>query len=138
MAGQTAPFESCNKKFIPAYRELHYKSIYFHKYSDERRKKYERYLDGIAEAMMAFRREKRFFPILVAMERLDRKACNDLQQKLRMPAPVLSSDEYNMYNLVSILRKGSLMVSSRFHAIVTTMPSTLPSAELRWTNESGT
>lgn len=121
-------FKAAAKTWVPAYREVHYKSVYFHEYSEERRAKYDRYLNGIAQAVTAFQREKRFFPILVAMERLDRKACADLQTKLKFPAPVFSSDEHDMYDLVAVLRQGTWMVSSRFHAIVTTMPTRLPSA----------
>ena len=43
-------------------------------------------------------------------------------------APSFGSDEYDMYALVSILREARLMVSSRFHGIVTAMPALVPSA----------
>ena len=33
-----------------------------------------------------------------------------------------------MYQLVSILRAGHLMISSRYHGIVTSMPALVPSA----------
>jgi polysaccharide pyruvyl transferase WcaK-like protein len=42
--------------------------------------------------------------------------------------PVFTSDMYDMHQLVSILRTGHMIVSSRYHAIVTTMPSLVPSA----------
>ena len=38
-------------------------------------------------------------------------------------APVLVSDEYDMWDLVSILRQATLLVSSRFHAMVSTIPA---------------
>jgi len=41
---------------------------------------------------------------------------------------VFSADDFDMYQIVSILRCSSLMVSSRYHAIVTSMPSLVPSA----------
>ena len=41
---------------------------------------------------------------------------------------MLSSDEHNMYELVSILRSCHMMVSSRYHGIVTSMPGLVPSA----------
>jgi len=41
---------------------------------------------------------------------------------------VLTSDVYDMYQLVSILRAGHMMVSSRYHGIVTSMPGLVPSA----------
>jgi polysaccharide pyruvyl transferase WcaK-like protein len=42
--------------------------------------------------------------------------------------PVFTSDDYDMFELVSILRLGSYLVSSRYHAIVTSMPSLVVSA----------
>src|SRR5207245_10723912 len=42
--------------------------------------------------------------------------------------PVFSSNDYNMYELVSILRTCHMMVSSRYHGIVTSMPGLVPSA----------
>src|SRR2546430_15819008 len=42
--------------------------------------------------------------------------------------PVLTSDDYNIYELVSILRGCHMMVSSRYHGIVTSMPGLVPSA----------
>ena len=43
-------------------------------------------------------------------------------------APSFGSDDFDMYALVSILREARLMVSSRFHGIVTAMPALVPSA----------
>jgi polysaccharide pyruvyl transferase WcaK-like protein len=42
--------------------------------------------------------------------------------------PVLSSEDYKMHELVSILRACHMMVSSRYHGIVTSMPGLVPSA----------
>jgi len=41
---------------------------------------------------------------------------------------VLTSDDHNMYQLVSILRACRMMVSSRYHGIVTSMPALVASA----------
>jgi polysaccharide pyruvyl transferase WcaK-like protein len=43
-------------------------------------------------------------------------------------APIFTSDDYDMFQLVSILRCCSYMVSSRYHGIVTCMPSLVASA----------
>ena len=58
---------------------------------------------------------------------LDRDACERVAEKLG-GAPVFSSDSYNMYEIVSILRACDRMLSSRYHAIVTSMPAGVPSA----------
>ena len=42
--------------------------------------------------------------------------------------PVFVSDEHEMYEMVSVIRQASAMVSSRYHAIVTSMPGLVPSA----------
>jgi len=67
------------------------------------------------------------FVIMVATERRDARPCRKISEKLG-GVPVLTSDEYNMYQLVSILRACRLMVSSRYHGIVTSMPALVPSA----------
>ena len=77
--------------------------------------------------MDAFRKKKNVFVILAATERLDARPANRISEKLG-GVPVLTSDEYNMYELVSILRACHMMVSSRYHGIVTSMPALVPSA----------
>ena len=52
---------------------------------------------------------------------------NRISEKLG-GVPVLTSDEYNMYELVSVLRACHMMASSRYHGIVTSMPALVPSA----------
>src|SRR5439155_17371506 len=61
------------------------------------------------------------------MERLDRKACAWISERLA-GLPVFTSDEYDIFQLVSILRACHMMISSRYHGIVTTMPALVPSA----------
>jgi polysaccharide pyruvyl transferase WcaK-like protein len=61
------------------------------------------------------------------MEKLDLDACTQVAEKLG-GAPVFASDRHDMYELVSILRASDRMLSSRYHAIVTSMPAGVPSA----------
>lgn len=110
-----------------AYKDSHYRTVYFHKSGPEVEGPYRTYLEAMARAVDIFRKQKRVFPILVATERLDEYACGTISASLG-GVPVLSSDVYNMYELVSILRASSMMVSSRYHGIVTSMPSQVPSA----------
>jgi len=119
--------KAATRHFTGLYQEEHYKSIYFHEYSQERKAKYEKYLDHIAFAVTEFLKQKKVFPVLIGMERLDRRACLHLARRLPYFPPIFSSDEYNMYELGAILRKASLMISSRYHAIVTSMPAKVPS-----------
>jgi len=43
-------------------------------------------------------------------------------------APLFISDEHDMFDLVSVIRHARMMVSSRYHAMVTSMPAGVPSA----------
>jgi polysaccharide pyruvyl transferase WcaK-like protein len=110
-----------------AYKESHYRSIYFHKSGRKVDEAYERYLNAYANATRAFREKHKVFVALVAMEQLDARACRRIAEKLG-GAPVFSSSDYDMYQLVSIARQATLMISSRYHGIVTTMPALVPSA----------
>jgi len=115
------------RKVAGAYKDSHYRSVYFHNSGPEADRAYERYLTGIANAVAAFRERRNVFVILVATERLDARPARRISEKLG-GVPVLSSDDYNMYQVVSILRACHLMASSRYHGIVTSMPGLVPSA----------
>ena len=110
-----------------AYKESQYRTVYFFQSGDEIDKKYRNYISAFGKAVAAFRARHRVFPILVAMERLDAQACRAMLEFLP-GTPVFTSDDYDMFQLVSILRAGSYMVSSRYHGIVTCMPSLVASA----------
>ena len=110
-----------------AYKESQYRTVYFHQSGAEVGKNYAQYISSFGKAVAAFRQRRRVFPVLVAMERLDAVACRSME-KFLPDAPIFTSDDYNMFELVSILRCCSYMVSSRYHGIVTCMPSLVASA----------
>jgi polysaccharide pyruvyl transferase WcaK-like protein len=110
-----------------AYKGSHYRTVYFHKDGVEVENAFERYLTAIAKAVDGFRQRHRVFLALCATEQLDTRACRRVSEKLGGVA-VFSSDNYDMFQMVSILRAGHLMASSRFHGIVTSMPALVPSA----------
>src|SRR3984885_12888356 len=112
---------------VGAYRDSHYRSLYFHTAGPAVDAAFARYISSIARAVEAFRQRHGVFVILVAMERLDARACEALAPQLGQAA-IFTSDQYNMYELVSVLRACDLMVSSRYHGIVTAMPGLVPSA----------
>jgi polysaccharide pyruvyl transferase WcaK-like protein len=110
-----------------AYKDSHYRTLYFHKDGAEVEAAFETYLTAIANAVRAFRERHRVFVALVAAEQLDARACHRIAEKLGA-VPVFSSENHDMFQMVSILRAAQLMVSSRFHGIVTSMPAFVPSA----------
>lgn len=110
-----------------AYKKSYYRTIYFHRSGREVDAAYEKYLTAMAEGVAQYRRTRAVFPVMIAMEKLDRDACERVAAKLG-GAPVLAADQFNMYELVSILRACHRVLSSRFHAVVTSMPAGVPSA----------
>jgi polysaccharide pyruvyl transferase WcaK-like protein len=110
-----------------AYKDSHYRTVYFHNSGPAADRAYQHYLTSIANAVDAFRKQRKVFVIMVATERLDARPANRIAEKLG-GIPVLTSDQYNMYELVSILRCCHMMASSRYHGIVTSMPALVPSA----------
>jgi polysaccharide pyruvyl transferase WcaK-like protein len=110
-----------------AYKDSHYRTVYFHNSGPAAEQAYHKYWNAIANAVDAFRKKKNVFVILAATERLDARPANRISEKLG-GVPVLTSDEYNIYELVSVLRACHMMASSRYHGIVTSMPGLVPSA----------
>jgi polysaccharide pyruvyl transferase WcaK-like protein len=110
-----------------AFKDSHYRTVYFHNSGPAADRAYQHYLTSIANAVVAFRKQRNVFVILVATERLDARPANKISEKLG-GVPVLTSDQYNMYELVSVLCSCHMMASSRYHGIVTSMPSLVPSA----------
>jgi polysaccharide pyruvyl transferase WcaK-like protein len=111
-----------------AYKDSHYRSVYFHNSGPAADRALEHYLTSIANAVAAFRQQRKVFLIFVATERLDARPARRISEKLGGGIPVLSSDDYNMFELVAILRACHMMISSRYHGIVTSMPALVPSA----------
>jgi polysaccharide pyruvyl transferase WcaK-like protein len=110
-----------------AYKESQYRTVYFHESGREVDRKFQAYVSGITNATKAFLQRHQVFLILVAMERLDAVACREIAAQIP-GTPVFTSDDYDMFQMVSILRACTYMVSSRYHGIVTCMPSLVASA----------
>ncbi len=110
-----------------AYDAAHYSSVYFHTAGPEVDAQQERYIAALAEGLRRFRAEVPCFPIAVGMEQLDRSACKRLSD-LSGGLPLFVSDDHDMDSMVSLLRRCSILLSSRYHAIVCSMPGLVPSA----------
>src|SRR5258708_22794155 len=110
-----------------AFKDSQYRTVYFHESGDEVDRKFKKYIRGYFHATTAFQQKHRVFTILVAMERLDAVACRDIEAQIP-GTPIFTSDDHDLYQIVSILRQCEYMVSSRYHGIVTCMPSLVASA----------
>ena len=103
--------------------DSHYASIYFHNSGPEVHRKQKRYIQCLASAVRRFREKHSCFVVAIGMEQLDRSACEAFAAELGGDVPVLASDRLDMYQMVSVLRQSRWLVSSRYHAVVTSMPT---------------
>jgi polysaccharide pyruvyl transferase WcaK-like protein len=110
-----------------AYKESHYRSVYFHSSGPAADRALKHYLTSIANAVDAFRKQREVFVVLAATESLDARQAVRISELLG-GVPIFTSDQYNMWEMVSILRSCHMMASSRYHGIVTSMPALVPSA----------
>src|SRR5207302_3145383 len=65
-----------------AYKDSHYRTVYFHNSGPAADRAYQHYLTSIANAVEAFRKQRNILVILVATERPDARPGNKLAQKL--------------------------------------------------------
>jgi polysaccharide pyruvyl transferase WcaK-like protein len=125
------PWKALVHRVSGAHARSHFRSIYFHHDAPDVDKKLVAYLTRLAGALIDVTQQRDVFPVIVGMEALDRRACerfSDLvEHKTHRRWPLFSSDEHDMWELVSILRRASLVVSSRYHALVCSMPAGVPS-----------
>ncbi|HXU48297.1 MAG TPA: polysaccharide pyruvyl transferase family protein [Candidatus Binatia bacterium] len=110
-----------------AYKKSQYRTVYFHKSGKQVDAAFEKYISAMAAGVEGYRKDRAVFPVMIAMEMLDQEACERVAAKLG-GAPIFSSAQLDMFQMVSILRQCHRMLSSRFHAIVTSMPAGVPSA----------
>jgi polysaccharide pyruvyl transferase WcaK-like protein len=110
-----------------AHEHSHFRSVYFHHDGPEVEAALRGYLTRFAGALRDLSRKRRIFPVVVGMEALDRRACERFSDAYGEKLPTFVSDEHDMFELVSILRNASLLASSRYHAIVCSMPAGVPS-----------
>lgn len=120
------PARYMKSKLNGVFPESHYRSMYFHRDDLYAKEKFAEYIRNLASTLKMFRRKKKCYPVLIAMERLDALACRALNEELGGALPMFLSEDIHMHDMVSILRKGSLLLSSRFHAMVCSMPAAVP------------
>lgn len=109
---------------------LQYQKWYFFSWSAERRAQFERYLDGLASAVVRRVRETGCLPVVIGMEAVDSSACEILRgllhERLGHLAPMVLSRDVDAGPLAAILTSLDELVTSRYHAQVLAMPAAVP------------
>ena len=107
-------------------RTLQYQSWYFFSQSEERERKLDAYLDGLAQSALTFCAERGFAPVIIGMEKLDARACEELGRRLGGKVPLILSRDHDGYAISEILRSLSLLVTTRYHAQVLATDALVP------------
>jgi polysaccharide pyruvyl transferase WcaK-like protein len=104
-----------------AHKDTHYASVYFHHAGPEVDRKQSAYLRAWADAVEGFRSRHDCFVVLYGSEALDRRACEALRPLLSGDVPLYCSDTLDHGDMVGLLWASSLVLSSRYHALVCSM-----------------
>lgn len=105
---------------------FHYGKWYFFSWSKERQRLFDAYVNSLAGALNRYAEMVDYYPVIIGMEALDIKACKTLLMKLKMPAALFSSVDYDGYQLKEVLGRLSVLITSRYHARVLSLDAGVP------------
>lgn len=114
------------KAIITGKRELQYDKMYFFSDSEERSRKYQRYLSQLSQAIKTYRETNDAFVVIIGMEKLDARACRDFQRLMGEDCAMITSQETPVFQMTSVLHCLDLLVTSRYHAAVLSMLKGMP------------
>jgi len=114
------------RTLVTGNRAGQYDKWYYFSDSAKRRSAYRRYIREMAKTVNYMAENRGFYPVLIGMERLDEKACRDLRAGLRTPSAMFLSGYCSADIMTGILRRLSVLVTSRYHAAVLSMEHACP------------
>ncbi len=114
------------KAEMSGHHALQFRLWYFFSWSKQRRQQFDHYLDAIAQAVNEFASEHDCYVVLLGMEQLDTDAVKKLKRRLIVPNAAFLSAEYDGTQMAALLRKMSLLITSRYHAEVLSMEEMVP------------
>lgn len=114
------------KAFVTGKRGLQYDKMYFFSDSEKRRIRYRHYLTQLASAIKQYRAENDAFVVIIGMEKLDARACEDFRQIMGEECAMVTSLDTPVYQMTSLLHCLDVLVTSRYHAAVLSMLKGMP------------
>jgi polysaccharide pyruvyl transferase WcaK-like protein len=106
--------------------EYNYKLIYYYDYDDEDEKTYDRWAQMLTGTMDWLTEKYNVQPVLIGMEALDKKSCLDVQSRMKNKSIVLLCQDYVGTQMAALLRQLNLLITTRYHAMVLSMPGRIP------------
>lgn len=114
------------KAVVTGKRELQYDKMYFFSDSAQRRARYRHYLTQLASAIKQYCAEHDALAVIIGMEKLDARACEDFRELMGESAAMITSLETPVYEMTSLLHQLDILVTSRYHAAVLSMLKGMP------------
>ena len=103
-----------------------YDKLYFFSDSHERRQQFERYLSAMAAATNQYAKAHGAFVVVLGMEQLDTRVCEQLEQRLNVHHVAYTSKTSNVFQMTGLLRQLNILLTSRYHASVLSMEQACP------------
>ncbi|WP_042302872.1 polysaccharide pyruvyl transferase family protein [Paraburkholderia kururiensis] len=104
---------------------LRYGPFHFHTWDDAREAAYDAYVERFAGLAERFRRQG-FPPVLVAMERLDRAACEAIAARVPFDVPIMARGTATLDDVAGTVAHAARVVTTRYHAAVVAIASRVP------------
>lgn len=103
-----------------------YDKMYFFADSEERRQKYHHYLSAMVSAVNSYSKEHDAFVVILGMEKLDAKVCEQMERRIDAKHAVFTSKSYDVFQMTGLLRQLDILLTSRYHASVLSMEHGCP------------
>jgi len=113
-------------RWIKGDKEYNYRLIYYYDYDEEDQKKYQKWATMLAGLMDWIVEKYQVQPVIVAMEALDHGACEDVIGMMKHKPILFSCRDYVGVEIASVLRDLKLLITTRYHAMVLSMPGLVP------------
>lgn len=114
------------KALVTGEHKNQYKSIYFYDYSKEDEQRYQSWAQMLAGLVDWIAKKYKAQPVLIGMEALDEESCKDVQALMKSKAILISCNEFVGVQIAAILRVLDLLVTTRYHAMVLSLPGKIP------------
>lgn len=109
------------------YPQYHYDKFYFYSSTEKGEKLFDNYLTGIAGAVDEFTERHNAQAVIFAMDgTLDPYPCLRLQETMKTKAHFFNAQVYDGFQMMALLRTLSMLITSRYHARVLSLPGGIP------------
>lgn len=106
--------------------EYQYKMIYFYDYPEEDKRRYEEFAATLAEQMDWIAETYDAQIVVVGMEGLDQRACEDTERLMNNKPILFTCNSYVGTEIGAMLRNLRLLITTRYHAMLLSMPGKAP------------